>query len=86
MGELIRAAEAEASQRRAQAARARDETERTAGPTFRDLALAWLKHLAAVDDVKPSTLRNYRAMLAEPGTPRRRGSGGSSRAHHGRAR
>jgi len=47
----------------------------SAGPTFRDLTRAWLDHLAAVDDVKPSTLRNYGFMLAEPGAPHRRGGG-----------
>ncbi len=75
MAELIRAAEAESSEQRVRAARALGETQRATGPTFRDLALAWLNNLAAVDDVKPSTLRNYRSMLAEPGTPRLRGSG-----------
>jgi hypothetical protein len=33
---------------------------------------AWLRHLRDVEDVKPSTLRNYGFMLAEPGTPHRR--------------
>lgn len=75
MGELIRIAEAEAAEKRARAEHALDQMSRAAGLTFRDLALAWLNHLKAVDDVKPSTLRNYRAMLAEPGTPRLRGSG-----------
>lgn len=75
MGDLIRAAEAQAAEQRTRAARAVDETDGAAGPTFRDLALAWLHHLTAVDDVKPSTLRNYRAMLADPGTPRLRGGG-----------
>jgi integrase len=45
------------------------------GPTFRDLRDAWLHHLERVADVKPSTLRNYGFMLAEPGAPHRRGSG-----------
>lgn len=75
MGDVIRATEAEAARQRAEARHALEEIERGGGPTFRDLARAWLKHLTAVDDIKPSTLRNYRAMLAEPGTPRLRGEG-----------
>ncbi len=75
MADVIRAAEAEAADERARAQRALEDSRRAEGPTFRDLAHAWLNHLAAVDDVKPSTLRNWRAMLAEPGTRRRRGSG-----------
>jgi hypothetical protein len=45
------------------------------GPTFRSLAHAWLEHLELVQSAKPSTLRDYRSMLAEPGTPYRRGRG-----------
>ncbi|MBW3630671.1 MAG: tyrosine-type recombinase/integrase [Gemmatimonadetes bacterium] len=75
MTDVIRATEAEVAEERARARRALKQTKRAHGPTFRDLAHAWLDHLAAVDDVKPSTLRNYRAMLAEPGTKRRRGPG-----------
>ena len=45
------------------------------GPTFRALAHAWLEHLEFVLGAKPATLRDYRSMLAEPGTPHRRGRG-----------
>ena len=75
MPSIIRAAEEEVAQDRARAAQDRAEAGRAGAPTFRALSHAWLDHLAAVEDVKPSTLRNYRAMLAEPGTPHRRGSG-----------
>jgi integrase len=44
-------------------------------PSFRELALAWLRHLERVEDAKPSTLRDYRALLAEPGAGYRRGKG-----------
>jgi integrase len=59
-----------------QLAAARTRAERSAPqrePTFRDLADAWLNHLEAVEDVKPSTLRDYRSLLAEPDIPYRRG-------------
>ncbi|MEA2283189.1 MAG: hypothetical protein QOK21_3796 [Solirubrobacteraceae bacterium] len=72
---VIRIAEEQAASDRARAAGERVAAARAAGPTFRTLAHAWLEHLTAVEDVKPSTLRNYRAMLAEPGTPYRRGAG-----------
>ena len=45
------------------------------GPTFRELAHAWLEHVEFVLGAKPATLRDYRSMLAEPGTPHRRGRG-----------
>jgi integrase len=67
MASVIRSAEAEAADRRAMV------TGSEPGPSFRKLAYAWIEHLAAVDDVKPSTLRNYRCMLAEPGASHRRG-------------
>jgi integrase len=44
-------------------------------PTFRELAHAWLEHVEFVQRAKPSTIRDYRAMLAEPGVPYRRGRG-----------
>ncbi len=72
MPEFVRAAEAEfaaAAVRRSQAAEA------ASARTFRQLAHAWLDHLADVRAAKPSTLRDYRSMLAEPGVPHRRGSG-----------
>ena len=70
MAALVRAVEADAAVRR-------DATPApsASGPTFRALARAWLAHLVAVDDVEPSTLRNYRCKLVEPGTPHLRGSG-----------
>ena len=68
---LIRSVEAEGAARRQRRAAARQP----AGPTFRELTHAWLAHLVTVDDVKPSTLRNYRCKLVEPGTPHRRGGG-----------
>ncbi len=34
---------------------------------FEELAAAWLKYLERGDRAKPSTLRDYRSMLAEPG-------------------
>ena len=43
--------------------------------TFRALAHAWLNHLELVEDAKPSTLRDHRALLAEPGVRYRRGQG-----------
>ena len=64
--------------RRRARARAADDAAREAaagGPTFRALAHAWLEHLELVQSAKPSTLRDYRSMLAEPGTPYRRGRG-----------
>jgi integrase len=58
-----------------------DERERAAleaagkGPTFRELAHAWLEYVEFVRNAKPSTLRDYRSMLAEPNAPYRRGRG-----------
>jgi integrase len=75
MATVVRATEDATLAARARVAGERAAAARAAGPTFRTLAHAWLEHLAAVEDVKPSTLRNYRAMLAEPGTPYRRGRG-----------
>lgn len=54
------------------------ERERRAqGPSFRDVAAEWLEHLERERGAKPSTLNDYRYMLAEPGTPHRRGRGKS---------
>lgn len=44
-------------------------------PTFREVAHAYLRWLEHVRDAKPSTLREHRYLLAEPGTPYRRGKG-----------
>jgi hypothetical protein len=43
--------------------------------TFREVAAAWLEWLAEVKGAKPSTLRDYRSILAEPGAPHARGGG-----------
>jgi hypothetical protein len=75
MSHLVRAVEVERADRRARAASAAALADAAGGPTFRSLAHAWLEHLADVDGAKPSTLRDYRSMLAEPGMPHRRGPG-----------
>jgi integrase len=43
--------------------------------TFRRVAGEWLHDLEHVDGARPSTVRDYRALLAEPDTPYKRGSG-----------
>ena len=43
--------------------------------TFRAVAAAWLEWLAEVKGAKPSTLRDYRSILAEPGARHARGGG-----------
>lgn len=54
----------------------RVERERKArGVTFRELATEYLVWLENVKGAKPSTLRDHRLLLAEPGTPYKRGSG-----------
>jgi integrase len=50
---------------------------RERGVTFREVAAEWLEHLQHERGAKPSTLSDYRYMLAEPGTPHRRGKGKS---------
>jgi integrase len=53
-----------------------DERERRRrGLTFRELAQDWLEYLEHEKDVKPSTLRDYGWLLAEPGQPHGRGAG-----------
>jgi integrase len=69
--EVVEAAEAELTAARARAAAEPSVT----GPKFRTLAHAWLEHVEFVLGAKPATLRDYRSMLAEPGTPHRRGRG-----------
>src|SRR6202167_3021427 len=55
-----------------------DERERRErGVTFRELAAEWLEHLQHERGAKPSTLSDYRYMLAEPGTSHQRGKGKS---------
>lgn len=46
--------------------------------TVRDLAGEWLAWQRDVKQVKPSTLRDYEALLREPGTPFKRGSRASA--------
>ena len=53
----------------------RDQQTAPVAPTFRQLAHGWLAHLETVEDAKPSTSRDHRALLAEPGVPYRRGKG-----------
>jgi integrase len=54
----------------------RDADERRRrGVTFRELALEYLRWLEDVKGAKPSTLRDHRCLLAEPGQAYRRGSG-----------
>jgi len=59
----------------ARAIEAGEREHRERGPNFREVASAWLEHLERERGAKPSTLRDYRYMLVEPGTPHRRGSG-----------
>jgi integrase len=48
---------------------------RSRGATFRDVAHAYLQWLDGVRGAKPSTLVSHRSVLAESGTPYKRGSG-----------
>ena len=48
---------------------------RSQGATFREVAHAYLDWLEDVRGAKPSTLAGHRSVLAEPGTPYKRGSG-----------
>jgi integrase len=50
---------------------------RQRGPTFREVTAEWLEHLEHERGAKPSTLSDYRYMLAERGSPHRRGTGES---------
>ena len=53
-----------------------DERERRRrGLAFRELAHDWLQYLEHEKGAKPSTLRDYRWLLAEPGQAHRRGEG-----------
>lgn len=53
-----------------------DEAERRRrGITFRELASEWMVYLEHEKGLKPSSLRDYRWVLAEPGQPHRRGNG-----------
>lgn len=53
------------------------EERRRRGVTFRELAVEYLCWLEDVKGAKPSTLRDHRSLLAEPGQAYRRGSGTS---------
>ncbi len=56
----------------------RDADERRRrGVTFRELASEYLDWLEHIKGAKPSTLRDHRLLLAEPGSSHRRGSGQS---------
>jgi integrase len=55
---------------------ARRERERLV--IVREIAHEWLQWLEQVRDAKPSTLRDYRTLLREPGEPYRRGKGASA--------
>jgi integrase len=67
---LVREVEHELAER-AEAA----DREANAPATFRQVADAHLVWLEDVRDAKPSTLREHRYLLVEPGTPYRRGQG-----------
>src|ERR1700744_766951 len=53
------------------------EERRRRGVTFRELASEYLRWLDDVKGAKPSTLRDHRCLLAEPGQAYRRGAGAS---------
>jgi len=53
------------------------EERRRRGVTFRELAAEWLLYLEQEKGAKPSTLRDYRWLLAEPGAAHSRGAGSS---------
>lgn len=72
MLELVRDHDAEQSRLEADA-----EDRRRRGVTFRELAGEWLEYLEHEKGAKPSTLRDYRWLLAEPSQMHRRGSGRS---------
>ncbi len=63
--------------RQERAIEAGERERRERGVTFRELAAEWLEHLRHERGAKPSTLSDYRYMLAEPGAPHRRGKGRS---------
>ena len=73
--EFVETVEAERAEARAHAVAESQREAAAGGPTFRALAHAWLEQVEFVLGAKPATLRDYRSMLAEPGTPHRRGRG-----------
>ncbi len=72
MLELVREHDSEETRIEADA-----EERRRRGVTFRELAGEWMDYLEHEKGAKPSTLRDYRWLLAEPGQPHRRGTGRS---------
>lgn len=56
--------------------RARRER-REGGATVRELGAEWLDYVAREKGAKPATIQDYGYLLAEPGTPHRRGPGKS---------
>jgi integrase len=72
MLELVAAHDAEQTLLEAEASERRRR-----GVTFRELAADWLVYLEHEKGAKPSTLRDYRWLLAEPGQPHGRGPGTS---------
>jgi integrase len=73
---IVRAAELVAQHAARTAAAAEEErARRKRPPTFREVMVEWLEWLEQVRGARPSTLRGYRSMLAEPGTGHRRGKG-----------
>ena len=70
MAQLI-AEDAQRSQREADEERAHRERP----VTFREIAQDWMDWHANVRGTRPSTLRDLRSILAEPGTPHARGTG-----------
>jgi integrase len=75
----VRAAEIAAAYVRDQDARETQAQERAAaGPTFREVAHAYLIWLERIRAAKPATLRQHRSDLAEPGVRYRRGAGATN--------
>lgn len=62
------------------------EERRRRGVTFRVLTAEYLRWLEDIKGAKPSTLRDHRLLLAEPGSAYRRGAGVSAppATRHGR--
>ena len=63
-------AEYDAAQREIERAR---RERRQLGATVRELAAEWLQYVAQEKGAKPATIQDYGYLLAEPGTPHRRG-------------
>lgn len=55
-----------------------EQERRSRGATFREVAHAYLQWLEDVRGAKPATLVGHRSVLAEPGTPFKRGRGTTS--------